>query len=271
MAFGGLRSSILVACIVVMAGTGFTLCEARSFGMSTLQGGEIPEDLGIQPMEELEISCETDVGAPLNSPNSHPYITVPHFALPPLDSMAPIPTPPYRITTPPYGSITPPPSVPAKTPSPPKHKPSPSPTEFGYSPPGSLRPCSPKLAPSSPKLAPNPPKLALSPPLYSPPVGHPPAPPKAHIYAVWCVAKPTVPDSIIQVAMDYACGAGANCKPIQPNGVCYQPDTLLAHASYAFNSYWQKRKEAGGTCDFGGTAMLVTVDPSYNGCHFDYT
>ena len=71
-----------------------------------------------------------------------------------------------------------------------------------------------------------------------------------------------MPDPIIQEAMDYACGSGADCKSIQSNGSCYQPDTLLAHASYAFNSYWQKSKIGGGTCDFGGTAILVTVDPS---------
>lgn len=71
-----------------------------------------------------------------------------------------------------------------------------------------------------------------------------------------------MPDAIIKQAMDYACGSGADCKEIQPNGPCYEPNTMLAHASFAFNSYWQNRKASGGTCDFGGTAMLVTVDPS---------
>jgi DNA-directed RNA polymerase II subunit RPB1 len=37
---------------------------------------------------------------------------------------------------------------------------------------------------------------------------------------------------------------------------------MLAHASYAFNSYWQRTKANGATCDFGGTAMLITKDPS---------
>ncbi|XWS36789.1 hypothetical protein CRYUN_Cryun20dG0116100 [Craigia yunnanensis] len=50
--------------------------------------------------------------------------------------------------------------------------------------------------------------------------------------------NPTVPDSIIQAAMDYACGSGVDCN------------------------YWQNTKGSGGTCGFGGTAMLVTVDPS---------
>ncbi|KAM1122851.1 hypothetical protein FF1_004314 [Malus domestica] len=64
--------------------------------------------------------------------------------------------------------------------------------------------------------------------------------------------------------MNYACGSGADCASIQPNGSCFMPDTLFAHASYAFNSYWQRIKVAGGTCSFGGTAMLVTVDPRYD-------
>ncbi|EEC77981.1 hypothetical protein OsI_17358 [Oryza sativa Indica Group] len=66
----------------------------------------------------------------------------------------------------------------------------------------------------------------------------------------------------MQEAMDYACGSGAECGSIQPSGACYTPDTVLAHASYAFNSYWQMTKAAGGTCDFGGTATIVTRDPS---------
>jgi hypothetical protein len=37
---------------------------------------------------------------------------------------------------------------------------------------------------------------------------------------------------------------------------------MLAHASFAFNSYWQRTKNSGATCDFGGTAMLITKDPS---------
>ncbi|KAF5958332.1 hypothetical protein HYC85_005557 [Camellia sinensis] len=80
---------------------------------------------------------------------------------------------------------------------------------------------------------------------------------------VWCVAKPSVPAETLQVALDYACGeGGADCEEIKPNGGCYSPDTIVAHASYAFNSYWQKSKRSGGTCSFGGTAMLINADPS---------
>lgn len=80
---------------------------------------------------------------------------------------------------------------------------------------------------------------------------------------MWCVAKPSVPAETLQEAMDYACGVGgAECDEIQPNGNCYNPDTIVAHASFAFNSYWQKTKVNGGSCSFGGTAMLINSDPS---------
>ena len=81
-------------------------------------------------------------------------------------------------------------------------------------------------------------------------------------YAIWCVARPTVPETVLQRAMDYACGNGADCGSVQPSGPCFVPNTLVAHASFAFNSYWQRTKIVGGTCDFGGTAMLITDDPS---------
>ncbi|XP_057792731.1 major pollen allergen Ole e 10-like [Salvia miltiorrhiza] len=107
----------------------------------------------------------------------------------------------------------------------------------------------------------------LPPPTQGPPT--PPAPASAKPgHASWCVAKPTVPAPTIQQALDYACASGADCRPTQVGGACSQPDTVVAHASYAFNSYWQKTKSIGGTCDFGGSAMIVTVDPSYDQCHF---
>ncbi|KAG6663107.1 glucan endo-1,3-beta-glucosidase 1-like [Carya illinoinensis] len=96
-----------------------------------------------------------------------------------------------------------------------------------------------------------------------------PEPETAGIQKLWCVAKPSIPAATLQVAMDYACGeGGAACEEIQPNGNCYHPDTVVAHASYAFNSYWQKNKRNGGACSFGGTAMLINTDPSSPHCRF---
>lgn len=77
----------------------------------------------------------------------------------------------------------------------------------------------------------------------------------------WCVAKSGAPQTALQSALDYACGAGADCSQIQQGASCYNPTTLQNHASYAFNSFYQKNP-APTSCDFGGTATLVNVNPS---------
>ncbi|XP_043721754.1 PLASMODESMATA CALLOSE-BINDING PROTEIN 3-like [Telopea speciosissima] len=84
----------------------------------------------------------------------------------------------------------------------------------------------------------------------------------------WCVARSNVSDKALQTALDYACGAGADCAPIQSNGLCYLPNTLVSHASYAFNSFYQRKGQGSGTCDFSGTANIAISDPSYGSCVF---
>ncbi|XP_044498755.1 PLASMODESMATA CALLOSE-BINDING PROTEIN 3-like [Mangifera indica] len=82
----------------------------------------------------------------------------------------------------------------------------------------------------------------------------------------WCVARSDASNQVLQTALDYACGAGADCTPILPNGLCYLPNTIQAHASYAFNSYFQRKSMAPGSCDFSGTATVAKSDPSYGSC-----
>lgn len=207
----------------------------------------------------ISINMLKKINLVLHSQNTEPYgLRNPDSSLPPFESISPLPLPAQ--TTPAFCIYLPPSSS--------------APAPVVHSPPAALlvppsSPSRPKFphSPSLPKCGASPPKHAPRPPLYHPPVVFPPpsTPPQQHkspVYAVWCVAKPSVPDPIMKEALDYACGAGANCKPIQPSEPCYQPDTLLAHASFAFNSYFQNKKILGGTCDFGGAAMLVTVDPS---------
>ncbi|CAM8911567.1 unnamed protein product [Rhodiola kirilowii] len=82
----------------------------------------------------------------------------------------------------------------------------------------------------------------------------------------WCVAKTGAQQSVIQAALDYACGiGGADCATIQQGATCYSPNTLQNHASYAFNSYFQKNPTP-TSCNFGGAAMLVNTNPSSGSC-----
>ncbi|KAL9326363.1 hypothetical protein ACSQ67_007008 [Phaseolus vulgaris] len=85
--------------------------------------------------------------------------------------------------------------------------------------------------------------------------------------ATWCVCKDGG-DAILQKTLDYACGAGADCNPLHQNGPCFQPNTVRAHCNYAVNSYFQKKGQAQGSCEFAGTATVTASDPSTGGCSY---
>ncbi|KAG7568843.1 X8 domain [Arabidopsis thaliana x Arabidopsis arenosa] len=91
-----------------------------------------------------------------------------------------------------------------------------------------------------------------------------PSPPHGVAYPgqSWCVARENVAKMALQAALDYACGiGGADCSEIQEGGNCYNPNSLRAHASFAFNSYYQKNPIP-SSCNFDGTAVTISADPS---------
>ncbi|KAL6537854.1 hypothetical protein OROMI_025497 [Orobanche minor] len=80
--------------------------------------------------------------------------------------------------------------------------------------------------------------------------------------ANYCVCKTGLSDSVLQKNIDYACGNGADCVQIQQNGPCFNPNTVKEHCDYAVNSYYQKKGQAVGSCDFLGTATATATAPS---------
>lgn len=82
------------------------------------------------------------------------------------------------------------------------------------------------------------------------------------IGGLYCVCKDGVSDQILQKAIDYACGTGADCTPILQNGPCFQPNTVKDHCNYAVNSYYQRKGNVQGSCDFAGAAAPSQTPPS---------
>ncbi|MQL74944.1 hypothetical protein Taro_007310 [Colocasia esculenta] len=81
--------------------------------------------------------------------------------------------------------------------------------------------------------------------------------------AGWCVPKTGVSDSQLQANLDYACAQpGVDCSAIQPDGACYNPNTVASHASYAMNMLYQAAGRHPYNCDFRQTATVTSKNPS---------
>ncbi|XVF47909.1 hypothetical protein PTKIN_Ptkin03bG0147800 [Pterospermum kingtungense] len=84
----------------------------------------------------------------------------------------------------------------------------------------------------------------------------------------FCVPKVDASYAQLQSNLDYACGQGIDCTPIQPAGACYEPNTVRSHAAFAMNSYYRTKGQSYQNCDFAGTGVITTADPSYGNCHY---
>lgn len=79
---------------------------------------------------------------------------------------------------------------------------------------------------------------------------------------VWCIAKPGTEEQTLEANLNYVCGQGIDCRPIQPGGPCYSPNTVAGHAAYAMNAYYQTTGRNNWNCDFAQTGTLTSTDPS---------
>ncbi|QHO33741.1 putative glucan endo-1,3-beta-glucosidase [Arachis hypogaea] len=98
-----------------------------------------------------------------------------------------------------------------------------------------------------------------------------PALPPAEDYKgkAWCVVAEGANVSLVAAALSYACSQGnGTCDPIQRGQLCFEPNSVVGHANYAFSSYWAQFRSIGGTCNFNGLAEATSKDPSYGSCKF---
>ncbi|KAL3845100.1 hypothetical protein ACJIZ3_002503 [Penstemon smallii] len=85
----------------------------------------------------------------------------------------------------------------------------------------------------------------------------------------YCTAKEGADEKMLQAALDWACGPGkVDCSAMLQGQVCYEPDTVLAHATYAFDAYYHQMGKTPGSCDFNGVAAITTTNPSHGSCLF---
>ncbi|KAK3407591.1 hypothetical protein EUGRSUZ_J00013 [Eucalyptus grandis] len=82
----------------------------------------------------------------------------------------------------------------------------------------------------------------------------------------WCVLKQGVSDQAVQANIDYVCSTGVDCRPIQSGGACFDPNNVRARASYIMNSYYQTKGRQPSNCDFSGSGVLTSVNPSHGAC-----
>ncbi|EOA28895.1 hypothetical protein CARUB_v10025141mg [Capsella rubella] len=83
----------------------------------------------------------------------------------------------------------------------------------------------------------------------------------------WCVAKQDATDTKLQANIDWVCSQGIDCKPISPGGVCFDNNNMKSRSSYIMNAYYQSKGGPDDACNFSGTGMFTTNNPSTSTCN----
>ncbi|KAH1073863.1 hypothetical protein J1N35_026191 [Gossypium stocksii] len=85
----------------------------------------------------------------------------------------------------------------------------------------------------------------------------------------WCIAKPSTENFRLNGNINYSCSQkGVDCKPIQPGGTCYRPNTVVSHASYAMNLFYKAAGKNSWNCHFNGTGIIISENPSIGSCNY---
>ncbi|KAL4391962.1 hypothetical protein AHAS_Ahas03G0297500 [Arachis hypogaea] len=85
----------------------------------------------------------------------------------------------------------------------------------------------------------------------------------------YCVAKDDADPKMLQAGIDWACGPGkVDCSPLLQGQPCYEPDNVVAHANYAFDTYYHLMGRSSEACNFNQMATISTSNPSHGSCVF---
>ncbi|KAH9739003.1 glucan endo-1,3-beta-glucosidase 2 [Citrus sinensis] len=85
----------------------------------------------------------------------------------------------------------------------------------------------------------------------------------------YCTARDGADPKMLQAALDWACGPGkVDCSGLLQGQPCYEPDNVIAHATYAFDTYYHQMRKDPAACNFNGVAVITTSDPSHGSCIF---
>ncbi|GAB2224809.1 hypothetical protein Droror1_Dr00005586 [Drosera rotundifolia] len=85
----------------------------------------------------------------------------------------------------------------------------------------------------------------------------------------YCAVRDGADEKLVQAALDWACGAGmVDCSPLLQGQPCYEPDNVIAHATYAFDTYYQKMGRTPEACNFNGVAEITTTNLTHGTCVF---
>ncbi|KAL8162892.1 hypothetical protein V2J09_014381 [Rumex salicifolius] len=87
---------------------------------------------------------------------------------------------------------------------------------------------------------------------------------------IWCVVAREANVTALGEAMKLACSElNGECEnALAPGKGCYEPVSVVWHASYAFSAHWARFRSFGAHCHFSGLAVQTTGDPSHETCRF---
>ncbi|ESQ52643.1 hypothetical protein EUTSA_v10017897mg [Eutrema salsugineum] len=82
----------------------------------------------------------------------------------------------------------------------------------------------------------------------------------------WCVAKQEATNAQLQANIDWVCSQGIDCKTISPGGTCFDNNNMKTRASFVMNVYYQSKGCSEDACNFSGSGMVTSNDPSTSSC-----